>query len=155
VWLRERKRLGLGLNFNQKRALGRRCLFDIFYFHFTQKIEKIEAGRVTRTKKGGEVRRWLSVDSICIFPLKLAETLIESPQLFVHRKLFIRTVPYGLGYVVFHGGKYSEGSPPQSLGSSGTYSLTHPENPLKLPPKNPQTKLFTTRSQSFSQQTGA
>ena len=46
----------VGLKFNQKRALGRRCLFDIFYFHFTQKIEKIEAVRVTRTKKGGEFR---------------------------------------------------------------------------------------------------
>jgi len=34
----------------------------------------------------------------------VAEILLESPQLLVHRKLFICTVPYGLGYVVFHGG---------------------------------------------------
>jgi hypothetical protein len=50
-------------------------------------------------------------------------------------------VPYGLGYVVFHGGKLSEGSPPQSLGSLGIYSLTRPEEPLKPASKNPQTEL--------------
>jgi hypothetical protein len=44
----------------------RRYQKDAKSLYYTQKIEKIEAVRDARTKKGGEVRRWLSVDSIYI-----------------------------------------------------------------------------------------